>query len=73
VRVRVSAVGRAEPDQHLVEHHVVADLDAGCRGQPVGEPGGQVAAPLDQVGDAGPAQRLQRGVDRQATPLSHSP
>ena len=47
-----------ELDQHLVEHHVVEDLEAGV-GEGVGEPASVVAAPVHQVGHALPAQLLR--------------
>ncbi len=59
------AAGRLEPDQDLVEDDVVEDRDALRAAQPIGHPAGERAAPLDQVGEARPTERPQRGVDRE--------
>ena len=55
----------AEPDQHLVEHHVVGDRGA-TLGQPGGHPGREHARALDEVLDAGAAELAQGRPDREA-------
>ena len=42
----------AEPHDHLVQDHVVEDLDAGFGRHQLGEPARVRAAAVDQVGDA---------------------
>ena len=45
-----------EADQHLVQHHVVGRPRSPAAVKGVGEPPGQCAAPVDQLGDAGRAR-----------------
>ena len=63
---RVRSSEFVEPDEDLVEHDLVEDLDARIEGKLVGEPARQRAASLDELDDPGSAQRAQRRVDGEA-------
>ena len=57
------ALGR-EPDQDLVQHHVVEERDSGVVRQLLGHQARATTAALDQVGDPLAAQFAQRGIHR---------
>jgi len=63
-RVRDLLVAVGEAHEHLVEHDVVEDLDGVVLVQPRGDPLREVAAAVDEVAEAGAAQRTQRRVER---------
>ena len=49
--------------EHLVEHDVVEDREAGRCSQPIGDDGGAVAGTLDEFRDTIGAERAESGPD----------
>src|SRR5262249_39575902 len=45
--IAIAAARRLEAHQHLVQHHLVEDVDAPCPSQPFGEAAGQCRAAVD--------------------------
>src|SRR5690242_9228237 len=63
-RAPVRRVVAGQPDQNLVEHHVIEYLGAGDVGQQRGHPAGLRAVAFHEFGYAGPAEGTQRRVHR---------
>ena len=60
----------AEPDEHLVQAHLVEDARLRDRCERIGHAAGKRAATLDEVAHTVPAERSKRGVQREAARAS---
>src|SRR4051812_12117523 len=56
-----------KPDEDLVEHDIIENVNTVKAAQRVREPSGMRAATVDDTGDAGPTECAEGGVHRNAT------